>query len=162
MDTTAIQRALVALGYAVTVDGVPGPKTKTAIQAFQRGRGLAADGVVGPQTIKALQAAVAQRTEPKAAPAAPSLPGFGQPRAPRRVDEIIIHCTTTPEGRPVSVETIRGWHKAQGWKDIGYHWVVLLAGTVAPGRPEAEIGSHVAGHNIGTLGVVYVGGLAAD
>ena len=56
MNTRDVQAALLSLGYSVAVDGVIGPKTKTAIQAFQRGRGLAADGVVGPQTIKALQA----------------------------------------------------------------------------------------------------------
>ncbi|EJN04218.1 N-acetylmuramoyl-L-alanine amidase [Phyllobacterium sp. YR531] len=89
-------------------------------------------------------------------------PVTAQPKATRAINEIIIHCTATPEGSDVSVETIRGWHKAQGWKDIGYHYVVLLDGTVQPGRPEAQIGSHVAGHNTGTLGIVYVGGVAKD
>lgn len=44
MDTTARQRALVALGYSVSVDGVIGPKTKEAIKDFQQrhGCGLAA------------------------------------------------------------------------------------------------------------------------
>lgn len=159
MNAREVQAALLSLGYSLTADGIAGPKTRTAIQAFQRGRGLAADGIVGPQTIRALQAAIAAKGDPRAPPAGSV---FALPPTRRVINEIIIHCTATPEGRPVSVETIRGWHKAQGWKDIGYHWVVLLDGTVAPGRPEAEIGSHVAGHNTGTLGVVYVGGLAAD
>lgn len=37
METTAIQRALVALGSSLAADGVAGPKNKTALQAFQRG-----------------------------------------------------------------------------------------------------------------------------
>lgn len=162
MDTTAIQRALVAHGYAVTIDGKPGPKTKAAVEAFQRARGLHVDGIAGPLTAKALQSQAGQGA-PKAAEPAPSV-GFAitQPRANRKITEIIVHCTATPEGRDVSVDTIRGWHIGQGWKDIGYHWVVGIDGMPRPGRPEAQVGSHVAGHNTGTLGIVYVGGVAAD
>ncbi|MEZ2406120.1 peptidoglycan-binding protein [Bosea sp. RCC_152_1] len=43
MDTTAIQRALVALGYSLVVDGKPGPKTKAAMEAFQKSRPRAAN-----------------------------------------------------------------------------------------------------------------------
>jgi lysozyme len=55
MDTTALQRALVALGYSLTVDGVGGPKTKAALIAFQRSIGLHPDGILGPKTIAALR-----------------------------------------------------------------------------------------------------------
>lgn len=80
----------------------------------------------------------------------------------RAINEIIVHCTATPEGREVSVETIRSWHRERGWSDIGYHWVVGLDGTVRPGRREAEVGAHVANRNARTISVVYVGGVAAD
>ncbi|MEA2406835.1 MAG: hypothetical protein QOE69_954 [Thermoleophilaceae bacterium] len=50
----AVQVALKRVGlYNVTVDGVRGPATKSAIARFQRRRGLSVDGVVGPQTRRA-------------------------------------------------------------------------------------------------------------
>lgn len=85
-----------------------------------------------------------------------------QPRATRTITEIIVHCTATPEGRDVTVADVRAWHKAQGWSDIGYHALVRLDGTIEAGRPERLIGAHVIGHNTGTLGVVYAGGVGAD
>ncbi|RVL87686.1 N-acetylmuramoyl-L-alanine amidase [Sinorhizobium meliloti] len=80
----------------------------------------------------------------------------------RPIHTIIHHCTATPEGREVSVETIRGWHTKMGWSDIGYHFVVQLDGTISNGRPLDKVGSHVAGHNTGSIGISYVGGVAKD
>lgn len=162
MDTLEIQNTLLKLGFKPGLaDGLWGRRTEDAVRAFQESRGLTVDGKVGPRTLRALQAAIAEPTEPK--PVTPEVSSvFTQKPTHRRIDEVIIHCTATPEGRDVSVDTIRGWHIGQGWKDIGYHWVVLLDGTVAPGRPESQVGSHVAGHNTGTLGVVYVGGVDAN
>lgn len=80
----------------------------------------------------------------------------------RAINEIIVHCTATPEGREVSAETIRGWHRARGWSDIGYHWIVHLDGSISRGRPESQVGAHVANRNAKTIGVVYVGGVAKD
>ncbi|SEM68520.1 Phage-related lysozyme (muramidase), GH24 family [Bosea lupini] len=69
MDTTALQRALLALGfYRGSIDGIIGPATKAAVAAFQRGAGLYPDGIAGPKTATALGAA----QEPsQAAPAPP-------------------------------------------------------------------------------------------
>lgn len=80
----------------------------------------------------------------------------------RTIKEIIIHCTDTPEGRDVTVADITRWHKANGWRTIGYHYVVYRDGSVHAGRPESEIGAHCRGHNAHSIGVCYVGGHAAD
>ena len=80
----------------------------------------------------------------------------------RPIHTIVIHCSATPEGRPVSVETIRKWHRDKGWRDIGYHYVIDLHGRVHPGRPVEQVGAHVGGHNTGTIGVCYVGGVTND
>jgi N-acetylmuramoyl-L-alanine amidase len=80
----------------------------------------------------------------------------------RTINEIIIHCTATPEGRECSVEEIRQWHKARGFADIGYHYVIHLDGRVEPGRNVDIAGAHCTGHNANSIGVVYVGGCAKD
>jgi hypothetical protein len=80
----------------------------------------------------------------------------------RPINEIIVHCTATPEGRPVTVAEINSWHKARGWSGIGYHRVIGLNGERLAGRPIEQIGAHCEGHNTGTVGVVYVGGVAKD
>jgi hypothetical protein len=45
-----LQAYLIGYGYAVAADGDFGPKTLTAVKAFQRDHGLVVDGVVGPKT----------------------------------------------------------------------------------------------------------------
>lgn len=85
----------------------------------------------------------------------------------RQITEIIIHCAATrPEWMSGSrtnrkVAEIRKWHKARGWRDIGYHLVIDRDGTVADGRPISQTGAHVKGHNTGTIGVCLIGGYGA-
>lgn len=80
----------------------------------------------------------------------------------RKINEIIVHCAATPEGKNFKAADIDRWHRERKMKCIGYHYVVDLDGTVEPGRPESEIGAHCRGHNQNSIGVCYVGGLAAD
>jgi peptidoglycan hydrolase-like protein with peptidoglycan-binding domain len=49
-DVKTLQYLVTAQGHPVGVDGVFGPLTKAAIQAFQTSRSLSSDGIVGPQT----------------------------------------------------------------------------------------------------------------
>lgn len=79
----------------------------------------------------------------------------------RTINEIIIHCTATPAGRLVTVADIRRWHRARGFTDIGYHYLVALDGSVHVGRPLSVAGAHCLGHNAHSIGVCYVGGLDA-
>lgn len=80
----------------------------------------------------------------------------------RNITEIIVHCTATPAGRRVSVADIDSWHRQRGFNGIGYHYVVELDGHIAQGRTVHLAGAHCKGHNINSIGVVYVGGLDAD
>ncbi len=77
----------------------------------------------------------------------------------RKIEQIIIHCTATKPHQDIGVEEINLWHKAQGWKSVGYHYVVRLDGRVEKGRSEEEIGAHCRGQNRNSIGICYVGGL---
>jgi N-acetylmuramoyl-L-alanine amidase len=68
----------------------------------------------------------------------------------------------TFQGKDYTVEDIRRWHKKQGWKDIGYHYVIYRDGSVHPGRPLQQIGAHTTGHNSYSIGICYIGGCAKD
>lgn len=80
----------------------------------------------------------------------------------REVNKLIIHCSATPEGRYHDVEDIRGWHKARGWSDVGYHFIILLDGTIQRGRDMRNQGAHVRGHNRDSIGICYIGGVDSD
>ena len=77
----------------------------------------------------------------------------------RKINEIIIHCTATVEGKDYHVADVDKWHKARGWKGIGYHYLITLDGKVEKGRAEAEVGAHCTNHNKNSIGIVYVGGV---
>lgn len=80
----------------------------------------------------------------------------------RRITEIIIHCSATPEGKDFTVEDIRRWHLARHFADIGYHYVVYRNGSVHKGRAENIAGAHCLGHNANSIGICYIGGVAKD
>jgi hypothetical protein len=54
VDTRTVQYLLSEQGHPTVADGVFGPATQTAVQAFQAAKGLSADGIVGAQTWGAL------------------------------------------------------------------------------------------------------------
>lgn len=81
--------------------------------------------------------------------------------AMRKINQIIIHCSDTIEGKNFTVDDIRRWHKERGWLDIGYHYVVYLDGSIHRGRSEEVVGAHCEGHNAHSIGVCYIGGKEA-
>lgn len=78
------------------------------------------------------------------------------------VHEVILHTTATGadwwKGKTAEqmVAEVRKWHKAQGWRDIGYHGLIAPDGSYAQGRPFTQQGAHVKERNRGTIGLVLV------
>tara|TARA_B100000530_G_scaffold309641_1_gene235562 strand:- start:81 stop:509 length:429 start_codon:yes stop_codon:yes gene_type:complete len=80
----------------------------------------------------------------------------------RDIDKIIIHCSATPEGRDVKTSEIKRWHtEDNGWRDIGYHFVIELDGSIHKGRAVGTSGAHTVGENH-NIGICYVGGMDKD
>lgn len=80
----------------------------------------------------------------------------------RSITLIVLHCSAVRPGQRSSAADIDNWHRKKGWKGIGYHYVVRRDGSVELGRPLAEPGAHVVGHNRYSIGICYEGGLDAN
>lgn len=75
----------------------------------------------------------------------------------RAIRKIVIHCSDSPDDRDIGVKEIDSWHRQKGWSSCGYHFVVRRDGTIEKGRPVAQIGAHVAGHNSDSIGICWIG-----
>lgn len=135
-DVKTLQRAL-----HLYVDGIFGNLTEEAAKELQRKYGLTVDGIVGAQTWAVLpDESIVKKSK-------------------RVINEIIVHCTATPEGQDVTVNSIRQGHLRRGFSDIGYHYVIYRDGSIHDGRNVNISGAHCTGHNQHSIGVCYVGGL---
>ncbi|MDQ7799551.1 MAG: N-acetylmuramoyl-L-alanine amidase [Candidatus Edwardsbacteria bacterium] len=92
----------------------------------------------------------------------------------QRISNIIIHCSDSVFG---DVNEIRKWHLARGWREVGYHFVILngliqpnffldaLDGSIEAGRyinsdsllDDNEAGAHTLGYNARSIGICLVG-----
>lgn len=143
-DVKTLQNCL-----GLKADGIFGTLTENAVKAFQKANNMVSDGIVGPKTWGKL---LSSKEPQKIA------------QTSRKIKEVILHCSATPEGKDYSVSTIRQWHLQRGFSDIGYHYIISndSKGTVNIGRSETIAGAHCTGHNSCSIGICYVGGLAID
>jgi Negative regulator of beta-lactamase expression len=99
-------------------------------------------------------------------------------RVARLIDLIVIHCSATANGVPISTaqknaaEVINDWHSARGFKrthitrtsfnprlqSIGYHYVIDLDGSILTGQSLDEVGAHAKGFNVNSIGICLIGG----
>ena len=80
----------------------------------------------------------------------------------RKISLIIVHCSANRAGSAIGMADIDRYHRYIGWIGCGYHYVIPTDGTIEHGRPEEMAGAHCKNHNSHSIGVCYVGGLAAD
>lgn len=76
----------------------------------------------------------------------------------KRIDFLAIHCSATPATSDIDAAEIRRWHRAQGWRDIGYHFVIKRDGTVEKGRDVTTPGAHEPKINARSIAICMVGG----
>lgn len=78
----------------------------------------------------------------------------------RKINLLGIHCSATPNGKPVSLEVIRQEHLRRGFPGgIGYHYIITPDGKRNATRPEAMPGCHIKGLNSNSIGICLIGGL---
>jgi len=83
---------------------------------------------------------------------------------PRNSTEyIVIHCAATKASMDIGLTEIRKWHvQDNGWRDVGYHYIIRRNGEVELGRSNRDTGAHAAGYNHKSVSVCMVGGMAED
>lgn len=74
----------------------------------------------------------------------------------RKITKHIIHCSASNGG---NVSLIREWHKARGWNDVGYHFIIRQDGEIEVGRTMDVIGAHCKSHNTESIGTCLIGDL---
>lgn len=121
-------------------DGIYGSLTEEAVKEFQKNNGLNVTGIVDDTTFNKIK-------------------GSNLIKSKRIINEIIIHCSATVEGKDYTTEDIKKWHKARGFSDIGYHYIIYRDGSIHNGRNVNISGAHCTNHNAHSIGICYVGGV---
>ncbi len=78
----------------------------------------------------------------------------------RRVDRVFLHCSASDDPilkGPKLVTTVREWHLARGFSDVGYHFLIDKAGAVLDGRSLEKTPAAQKGHNTGTIAIMVHG-----
>ncbi len=79
-----------------------------------------------------------------------------------KTNYIVVHCSATKPDMDIGVDTLRMWHKANGWSDVGYHYIIKRDGEIQNGRPADQIGAHVKDYNAVSIGICLIGGIDND
>lgn len=75
----------------------------------------------------------------------------------RTIERIFVHCTAGSQKQ--TVEDLIAEFKRKGWKNPGYHYVVMPNGRIECMLPEDCISNGVQGYNSTSINVAYIGGV---
>lgn len=77
----------------------------------------------------------------------------------RQIERIFVHCTAGSQNATVA-DLMREF-KAKGWRNSGYHYVVLADGSIHQMLDESKVSNGVKGYNQTSINVAYTGGIDA-
>ncbi|TCO70418.1 N-acetylmuramoyl-L-alanine amidase [Marinisporobacter balticus] len=72
---------------------------------------------------------------------------------------IIIHHAAHSSA---TVDDVHRWHKEEGFRGFGYHFLITKDGQIYRGRPENTIGAHCKGYNQSSLGICLQGNFEVE
>lgn len=78
----------------------------------------------------------------------------------RTIKRIFVHCTGGSQ--KATAEDLRAEFRRKGWKNPGYHYVVLADGDTVQLLDESGISNGVKGYNSTSINVAYTGGVEKD
>ena len=80
---------------------------------------------------------------------------FTKPR--RKIHRIFIHCSASDYAQHDNIATMKQWHLARGFSDVGYHFFIQKNGTLEYGRDIEKTPAAQKGHNLNTLAICLHG-----
>lgn len=78
----------------------------------------------------------------------------------RKIERIFVHCTASWQTQ--TVDDLKAEFKAKGWKNPGYHYVVMPDGSVHQLLNVEAVSNGVQGYNSTAINVAYLGGITKN
>jgi len=75
----------------------------------------------------------------------------------RRIHRVFIHCSASDHEHHDNISTMKSWHLARGFSDVGYHFFIQKDGTLEYGRDIEKTPAAQKGHNLYTLAICMHG-----